>query len=194
MTNELFDFFSNYIILSEEEKEGIRSLDLFTSVKKGTFLLSEGETSDKAYFVLKGCVRFFYIIDGEEKTTDFYTEMEAINPQCVVDKQPSKYYLACVEDSIVSVSTTDMEQSMFEKFPRFESLCRLFSEHQLAKQQTSFDEFKTSSPEQRYIRLMETRPDLFQRVPQHQLASYLGITPQSLSRMRNRISGKTTKL
>lgn len=191
MEEQLFDFFSSYMIFSEEEKKAITELDIFTPIKKGTLLLSEGEISNKAYFVLKGCVRSFYIIDGEEKTTEFYTEMEAINPQCVIDGNPSKYYLSCSEDSILSISTPDMEQSMFEKFPRFETLCRIFSEAQFAKQQTSFDEFKTSSPEQRYIRLMETRPDLFQRVPQHQLASYLGITPQSLSRMRNRIIEKT---
>ena len=79
---------------------------------------------------------------------------------------------------------------MFQKFPKFESLCRILSEELLAKQQINFDEFKTSSPEQRYLNLIEKRPDLIQRVPQHQLASFLGIKPQSLSRMRARISQK----
>jgi len=83
-----------------------------------------------------------------------------------------------------------METIIFEKFPRFETLCRILSEQLLMKSQSSFDEFKTSSPEQRYLNLLETRPKLVQRVPQHQLASYLGITPQSLSRMRARISNK----
>ncbi|HMR82985.1 MAG TPA: Crp/Fnr family transcriptional regulator, partial [Niabella sp.] len=68
--------------------------------------------------------------------------------------------------------------------------CRILSEHLLAKSQVSFDTFKTSSPEQRYLNLMQDRPDLLQRIPQHQLASYLGITPQSLSRLRARIAEK----
>jgi DNA-binding MarR family transcriptional regulator len=76
------------------------------------------------------------------------------------------------------------------KFPRFDTLCRILSEELLAKQQVDFDAFKTSSPEQRYLNLIEKRPDLIQRVPQHQLASYLGIKPQSLSRLRARILEK----
>jgi len=64
------------------------------------------------------------------------------------------------------------------------------SEEILAGQQLNFDEFKTSSPEQRYLNLQQKRPDLIQRVPQHQLASFLGIKPQSLSRLRARILEK----
>jgi DNA-binding MarR family transcriptional regulator len=81
-----------------------------------------------------------------------------------------------------------MEAAVFEKFPRFQTLCLLLSEELLAKNQATLDEFKTSSPEERYLNLLRTRPDVVQRVPQHQLASYLGITPQSLSRIRKRIS------
>jgi CRP-like cAMP-binding protein len=66
--------------------------------------------------------------------------------------------------------------------------CLLLSEDLLAKNQATLDDFKTSSPEQRYLNLLRARPDLAQRVPQHQLASYLGITPQSLSRIRKRIA------
>ena len=76
------------------------------------------------------------------------------------------------------------------KFPKFEIMCRILSEELLAKQQINSDEFKTSSPEQRYLNLLQNRPDLIQRVPQHQLASYLGIKPQSLSRLRARILEK----
>jgi DNA-binding MarR family transcriptional regulator len=83
-----------------------------------------------------------------------------------------------------------MEAEIFRKFPKFESLCRIVSEQLLAKNQQNFDEYKTSSPEQRYLHLLKNRPDLLQRVPQHQIASYLGIKPQSLSRLRARISGK----
>ena len=80
-----------------------------------------------------------------------------------------------------------MEVEMHSKFPKFETLCRRLSEELLAKKQIDFDEFKTSSPEQRYLNLLRKRPDLVQRVPQHLLASYLGIKPQSLSRLRARI-------
>lgn len=191
MQDILFDFISKYIALTEEEKNAILSLDLFRSVKKGTILLKEGQKSNSSYFVLKGCIRTYYVLDSEEKTTAFYTEMEALTPSCVINKTPSEYYISCIEDTILTVSNTDMEAEVNSKFPKFEIMCRLLSEELLAKVKVNFDEFKTSSPEQRYLNLIQKRPDLIQRVPQHQLASYLGITPQSLSRLRARISEKS---
>ncbi|MEM9832627.1 MAG: Crp/Fnr family transcriptional regulator [Bacteroidota bacterium] len=187
MQELLTDFISKYVSLTEEEKNAITSLDIFRSARKGTILLEQGQISNEGYFVLKGCIRTYYVIDGEEKTTAFYTEMEGLTPHCVLDKKPSEYFISCVEDSIMTVSNPDMEVEIFEKFPKFETLCRILSEELLAKQQINFDEFKTSSPEQRYLNLLQKRPDLIQRVPQHQIASFLGITPQSLSRLRARV-------
>lgn len=180
------------MLLTDEEKKTITDLDIFRQFKKGTMLLEEGQRSKEGYFVLKGCMRKFYIIDGEEKTTNFYTEMQGEVPECVATQRPSSYYLSCVEDSIISVSTPDMEADVFAKFPRFESLCRIISEELLVKSQASLDDFKNSSPAQRYENLLETRPDLVQRVPQHQLASFLGITPQSLSRLKARLMKNKT--
>jgi CRP-like cAMP-binding protein len=190
MKDILFDFISKYITLTEEEKNAIVSLDIFRSVKSGTTLLKEGQHSKESYFVLKGCMRKYYIIDGEEKTTAFFTEMDALTPHCAIDKTPSEYFISCIEDSILLVSDADMELEINSKFPKFETMCGILSQELLAKQQIDFDEFKTSSPEQRYLNLVQKRPDLIQRVPQHQLASYLGIKPQSLSRLRARILEK----
>lgn len=190
MENILFDFISKYVSLTEEEKNAIVALDLFHSVKKGTTLLQEGQKSKDSHFVLKGCIRTYYVLEGEEKTTAFYTEMEALTPPCVISKTPSEYYISCIEDSILLISNSDMEAEVNSKFPKFETMCRVLSEELLAKERMDFDEFKTSSPEQRYLNLLQKRPDLIQRVPQHQLASYLGIKPQSLSRLRARILDK----
>jgi len=190
MQNLLFDFISKYVTLTADEKNAIISLNIFRTVKKGTTLLKEGQKSNEGYFVLKGCIRTYYVIDGEEKTTAFYTEMEGLTPHCVINKAPSEYYISCVEDSIITVGNPEMEVEIFNNFPKFESLCRVLSEELLAKQQINFDQFKFSSPEQRYLNLEQKRPDLIQRVPQHQLASYLGIKPQSLSRLRARILEK----
>lgn len=187
MQDLLFDFISKYVSLTEDEKKAVLSLDIFHSFKKGTILLKEGQKSQDDYFVLNGCIRKYYIINSEEKTTAFFTEMEGITPHCVLNKAPSEYYISCVEDTILTVSNPDMGVELFAKFPKFESLCRVLSEELIAKQQINFDEFKISSPEQRYLNLLQKRPDLIQRVPQHQLASYLGVKPQSLSRLRARI-------
>ncbi len=116
--------------------------------------------------------------------------MEGITPHCAIDNAPSEYFISCVEDTILIVANTDMGVEINTKFPKFQVMCGVLSEELLAKQQINFDEFKTSSPEQRYLNLLQKRPDLIQRVPQHQLASYLGIKPQSLSRLRARIIEK----
>ncbi len=193
MKNLLFDFISKYIELTADEEKALIDLNIFHSFKKGTLLLEEGQKSNNGYFVLKGCIRTYYTIDGEEKTTAFYTEMEGFTPPCVVDKKPSEFFVSCVEDSILTISDPSMEVEIFQKFPKFETMCRLLSEELLLKQQLDFDAFKTSSPELRYLKLVENRPDLIQRIPQYQLASFLGIKPQSLSRIRARVLEKSKK-
>ena len=190
MQDILFDFIAKYVSLTDEEKNATLSVEIFHSFKKGTILLKEGQKSKDSYFVLKGCIRTYYVLDCEEKTTAFYTEREALTPPCVTSKTPSEYYISCIEDSILTISNSDVELEVYSKFPKLETLCRMISEELLAKQRIDFDLFKNSSPEQRYLNLLQKRPDLFQRVPQHQLASFLGMKPQSLSRLRARIIEK----
>ncbi len=191
MQDILFDFISKYISLTEDERNAILSLDIFRSVKKGTTLLKEGQKSQDEYFVLKGCIRKYYIINGEEITTAFFTEMEGLVPHCVKNNAPSEYFISCVEDTILTVTNPNMGVEVNTKFPKFQVMCGILSEELLAKQQIDFDDFKTSSPEIRYLNLLKLRPDLVQRVPQNQLASFLGIKPQSLSRLRARILEKS---
>lgn len=190
MQEILFDFISKYITLTNEEKNALLSLDLFHSIKKGTTLLEEGQKTQNSFFVLKGCIRTYYVKNGDEKTTAFYTELDALTPSCVIDGTASDYFVSCLEDSILLISNVEMSEEINRQFPKFDLMCKKLSEELLAKQQIDFDEFKTSSPEERYMNLLQKRPDLIQRVPQHQLASYLGIQPQSLSRLKARIIEK----
>ncbi|MBP6411400.1 MAG: cyclic nucleotide-binding domain-containing protein, partial [Pseudarcicella sp.] len=159
MEDILFEFISKYISLTENEKNAIISLDIFHSFKKGTILLKEGQKSKDSYFVLKGCIRTYYIKDGEEKTTAFYTEMEGLTPPNVLTKTPSEYFINCLEDSILVISNAEMSAEVNIKFPKFDTMCRLLSEELLAKHQIDFDEFKTSSSEERYKNLLQKRPD-----------------------------------
>jgi len=192
MDQILLNFLARYVILSEEEQNVILDLAIFKSFRKGTILLKEGQLSKDAYFVLKGCIRCYYMVDTEEKTTAFYTESETLNPPGVLNHTPSEYYVDCLEDSILIVASSETDEELFAKYPILEKLCRLVSEDLHSKSQIAFDNFKISTPEQRYLNLLEIRPDLAQRVPQYHLASYLGITPQSLSRMRKRLIRKAS--
>jgi len=193
MEKILFDYISQFMVLTEEEEQAIIDLALFKSFKKGTILLHERQISNNVYFVIKGCIRCYYIVNGEERTTAFYTEAESFSPVCSINKKPSEYYVSCVEDAIILVGNSEMDEYMFKKFPRFETLCRVISEKLLSESQVLLDDYKISSPEQRYLNLLDTRPGLLQRVPQYQMASFLGITPQSLSRLRNRLAKKKNK-
>jgi CRP-like cAMP-binding protein len=188
MENEIITYLSKYMVLSEELKDIILESALVKRYEKGTVLLSKGALSNESFLVLKGCMRSYYIVDGIEKTTAFYTEEYNATPLAYGKNIPSEQYLACTEDTIATVGTPAMETEMFKKFPALESVCRVLSEVFLTKNQEAFDHFMISSPEERYLKLLAHRPDLVQRVPQYQIASYIGVTPESLSRLRKRLA------
>lgn len=187
MENEILKYLSKYIPITNELEEEISRIEFIKCFDNGTVLLEEGNISNECYFIIKGCIRSFYIKDGEEKTTEFYTEEQAVIPSVYGDKIPSEYYLECIEDTIVGVGTPELETEMYQKFPQIESLNRALGEAIMAKNQDTFAEFKMASPEERYLALLKNRPDVIQIAPQHQIASYLGMKPESLSRIRKRI-------
>lgn len=193
MKKLLRQMLENFKLLTEEDIQLILDHSNVQHFKKGTLLLQEGQIAKNCYSVLKGCVREYYIVDGEEKTTGIFTEGQAVNSfTSNTQNMPSKHFLACAEDCILTIGTEQLEAEMCKRIPRLEHIIRSEVEKETGKAQDEFAFFKTSSPEQRYIRLIETRPELFQRIPQHQIASYLGITPESLSRIRKRIFSSKT--
>ncbi|MEM6801818.1 MAG: Crp/Fnr family transcriptional regulator, partial [Bacteroidota bacterium] len=192
MIEEKFlNYFSRFIPLSEEEKAGIRKSLIIKEVPKGSFLLKAGEITINTYFVLQGCVRQYYLLDGEEKTSHFFTENQwLIALDDATQKSPVNFYWSCLEDSILVVGNEAEAIDLYKKFPRFEMISRKILEADLKKQQEILASFITSTPEQRYLKLMEEQAELIQRVPQYHLASYIGVKPESLSRIRKRILSK----
>lgn len=185
---EIIQYIGQFMPLSESEAIEIIKLLKIKSFKKGALLLKEGQVAKLCYFVLKGCVRQYFLVDGEEKTTNFFTEGQPVTPyEGTYKRKASKYYLACIEDTILTVGTPEDEKLFFEKFPHLEPVSRLAVEEELGKSQDMLTSYILSSPEERYLNLLKTRPELLERVPQYQLASYLGVTPESLSRIRKRI-------
>jgi CRP-like cAMP-binding protein len=190
MEHEIVKYLSKYIDITKELEAAIKESAFIKSFPKGTILLKEGAVSNECYFIVKGCIRSYYVKDGEERTIEFYTEDQVVTPSAYGRKIPSEYFIECLEDTIAGVGTPELEVEMYQKFPQIESLNRAMVEAIMAKQQDSLAEFKMTSPEQRYLNLLKNRPDLIQRVPQHQIASYLGVKPESLSRIRKRILKK----
>jgi len=139
--------------------------------------------------VIQGCIRKYSIEDGEEKTIDFYTEFQsAVNFDSLSNSTPSKYYFTCTEDSIIAIVNSKKETELYKKFPHFGEVCRVEMEKMLGASQEKLSVFKNSTPKERYVNLLKERPSLLNRVPQYQLASYLGVKPETLSRIRKRIS------
>lgn len=188
MKENLLSFFKQHIDLSEQDIELITKLDLIRSYKKGTIFLKEGEYAKHCFFVIKGCIRSYYLLDGEEKTTEFFTEGQPITPVSYSLKQPSQYFLSCIEDCVISAGSDETTALIKNQIPKMESLISKFNEQLFVDSQIKFENYFTLSPQERYLKLFKERPDLCQRVPQYLLASYLGIKPQSLSRIRKRLA------
>ncbi len=187
----LQDFLERLPMFSENERLAMSEQIDILEAKKGTLLLADGEVASKCYFVLKGCIRQYSMVDGEEKTTAFFTEEEAaVAFTSYAQGVPCSHFWICAEDSTLIVGAQNIEMEMYEQFPHLQAMTRMMVEQDFGKRQEEFAAFIVSSPEERYLHLMNNRPSLLQRVPQHQIASYLGVTPESLSRIRKRVQSK----
>lgn len=191
--NLLVDYFSQYLTLSEEELQIIKNEDIIREYEKGHVLLEEGQLAKVCFLILKGCVKRYYLDDGEEKIMDFYTDNDPIAPISYINQEPSKYFLSCIEPCIISTGTPESTERFLKLVPRFVPIFIKIGDGLSAKKQISIDEFKNLSPEVRYQKLLDNRPDLVNRVPQYMIASYLGIQPESLSRIRKRIWANNKK-
>lgn len=177
--------------LSEEEKRAIEISFPIKTYQKGSYLLKTGQIAHNAYYVIEGCVREYEIVEGEEKTTAFYTENQSvINFHSMTNSSPSKINFVCAETTTVSVLNADKEEQLYRQYPRFEKFCRSGMEQMMGEKQMLLSDYIVLKPEQRYLKLLKDRPKLINRVPQHQIASYLGIKAETLSRIRRRIVKK----
>ena len=192
MNNPIVEFLSKYIELTNEEIDILSNQNFIQSYKKGTILLSEGKIAKECFFIIQGCVGSYYLVDGQVKVTEFFTEKQPITPVSYTTKKPSKYYLECLEDCIISLGTPERSAELMKKIPRLATLGSNIMEDQLANQRMKYDEFIKLSPEDRYQNLQKTSTDLLNRVPQYLIASYLGIKPESLSRIRKRLHKKSS--
>lgn len=184
----LLAFLAQFDTLPSDEVATIADNIRVCSFQKGGLLVREGDVVTQCYFVLKGCLRQFRLLDGVEKTIEFYTEEQAaVFFTSQTDQTCADSYLACVEETVAIVGDMGEETQMYEQYPVLEQITRQMMERDFGRTQDRLAQFMASTPATRYLHLLKTRPDLLQRVPQHQLASYLGVTPESLSRIRKRI-------
>lgn len=180
----------NRFVAPDEAKEIIQAIRI-EKQPKDHLLIREGEFVKDCFYLIKGCVRQYQLIKSSEKTTAFYTDGQGISSfTSVAKKVASNHFFECLEDCDLAVISIDMELELYEKFPKFESLSRSGMENQLGEYQDMMAKFITLKPEERYLDLLENNPALINRVPQYHLASYLGVSPETLSRIRKRIFSK----
>lgn len=189
MENRLIDYFLKITTLTAEEIQALTDSMVIRECRKGDFLLKEGQQNTDTFFVMSGLARQYKLTDREETTTNFFSEGQwIIALTSFSDHTSSSDYLVCEENTSVVVGNEPKAQQLFKQFPRLETVSRVVMERVFAEQQKLLISYHTDTPEQRYLNLLQNRPDIFQRVPQYHIASYIGVRPESLSRIRKRIT------
>lgn len=184
---KLLDYISSFITLNTGEMELLAELTQVKLFRKGEYLLEAGKISNAFFFNASGIVRLYYEVNYEERTGFFYFENSFINPYASFRKQePSNYFLKSLKDTDVVVFKYDILETLLTKVPKLEKLARMIMEQELIVLQEIVEAMVTLSPEERFNRLMDTNPEIFQHVSQTQIASFLGVKPESLSRIKKR--------
>ena len=180
------------ITLTEEEFAHAATFFRPKKLRRRQFLLQEGEVCRAIAFVVRGCLRWYSVDDkGEEHVVQFAIEDWWISdPYSALTGEPSKSYIDALEDSDILLLERDAEEKLLQEIPKFERLFRLLLENRFVATQRRINESLSVSAEERYLNFLKTYPNIAGRVPQNQIASYLGITAQSLSRIRKELAGK----
>ena len=188
MTSKIIQSIKSIASLNEAEEKAFLSILEVKIFKKKEFLLQEGKVCNKITFVNNGIMRLFYNVEGVENTIQFffgdswYTDYASF-----LTGKPTLENLQALEESEVVQFKKEDLYKLYDSMPIFEKVGRIFAENAYLSI-SQLNQMKTNEePELRYINLLKTRPELVQQIPQHYIASYLGIKPETLSRIRKRI-------
>lgn len=164
--------------------------------RKNEIIFRAGEIFNFMYFVLDGCVRLYYNDHGDEKTAFFYTEGKFIRAiDSYKNGTPANENYQAIEETTLLVFSKSILKSLLKEHSNFEKVAQAAVEEELNTAQNIILSFISKSAEQRYMELIQSNPELFKNINQHYIASYLGVTPESLSRIRRRalLKDKTQK-
>ena len=187
MSASLKKFISKYVTLSEAELEDIVHTFKSKVVKKNNFLLRQGDVCKQLVFVQKGCLRLYYLKDGIEISVWFaFEQSSAIEIYSFISENPSDYFLQAIDDTEVLYLSKKALAKLYQYQPKMQEMMRNFWEDVILHLINRFTALQKDSAEQRYLDLLN-KPAYMETIPQKYLASFIGVTPTSLSRIRKRI-------
>lgn len=178
------------IQLTAEEEQLLSSFFVPKKLRKKQYLLQEGDICKHVAFVNSGILRSFTVNEkGNEYIMQFAFEGWWISDQfSFISGEPSLVYIEALEPTEILLLSKDSREEMFNRLPKIERFFRILLENHLVSLQRRLMHSISYPAEIRYRQLLEIRPDIAQKVPQHMIASYLGITPETLSRIRKQIA------
>jgi CRP-like cAMP-binding protein len=188
MFDLLYSYTDKIVSFNAEEKQVLESAFSLRHVPKKFKLTAEGKIAKELYFINKGLVRLYYTKDGEEITGFIFREgLFASSYDSFLRQMPSIQTLETIEECELLVISFEGLQKLYDAVPKFHILARKVAEQRFINSQLILSSFIMDSPEERYRKFEELHGDLLLRVPHHMIASYLGITPVSMSRIRKRL-------
>ena len=189
MIAQLIETIRSCINLAPKEIDAIKTLFKSRSIKKQELFLAEGQVCKHVGFITKGLMRYYINQNGEDKTYAFAQEGDFVcNNESFIPQTASTKIIEAIEDcEILQISFNDL-QTFYKTISEGDRFGRLVIEQVFIQTLGDLSSFYTDTPEQRYQKFIDQHPGLQQRIPQYYIASYVGVQPQSLSRIRKRIS------
>ncbi|MGB3588162.1 MAG: Crp/Fnr family transcriptional regulator [Tunicatimonas sp.] len=177
------------VSLSDDEWSTFQSLLKKEIIPKNSFLLQPIEICRATYYINQGLIRLYYVKDGEDKIRQFFFERSFFTDiTSFLTQQPTKLYLQAIEDTELTTIPRDKLNQLYSSSPKFERMGRMIAEYTALGIANRMDSLFLYSPEERYLNLIRNRPRVSQRIPQYMVASYLGVTPEGLSRIKRRVA------
>lgn len=192
MYTPLRNAIEKFVLLTDSEWDLLVPHLEIRKLKKHALFAEEGKVAQDVGFVLDGMMRHYYIHDGNEKTTYFYFENHLVASYfSCIHKQPSLLSIEALSDCTLIVFPYKALQDLFEQHMVWQKFGRLLAEYLASGLEDRMVGLLTLSPEERYMELIKgNKVKIIERIPQHYIANYLGLTPVSLSRIRNRVMNK----
>lgn len=189
MYDNLIGTIERIIRLDTVEKKFLTGIFSERNYSRGDFFLKEGQVCKEVGFIEKGIVRYFINNDGEELNYGFGKEYDFVcNYESFLDHSASTKNIQFIEDAVLLVMSYGNLQELYEHVKEGQKFGRLVCERIFVEALRQITSLYTHEPEERYIQFLRYYPDLQQRIPQYYISSYVGVKPQSLSRIRKRLA------